>query len=513
MSAIVFSSNIVPLGILDCFSSVIWDDNYWDTGTFEINCSLTEKAINLLKEKEDRIVWIKGKRTAGVIEKVVKKIDTNGESSLNVKGHLLDVLLNRRIVWGTMLWYKPNIPDVIKALLLLNVISPVNLNRQMPYFTTQGMNIRYIRDTLSGNSVNVGNHWVEIMASHNNSNIRQNATASADFIPATGTDRAELSSIFDDVITTTPFIECTNTSGSITIDLGSIKMCDIIQIWHYWGDGRQYNNKTEVSADGTNWVTIFDSSIQGKYTETGEGHKINLNDSGSYASVDLKSYQVTGEEILNEIIRLCQAYDYGFETLFDPKNKHFGFNLYRGVDHTESQNVNKHIIFSVSMDELLDGEYVYDSEAYKNTAWIAGQGEGTERKTTSIDTGLAGLNRREMFIDARDLSQQEDDGTNISNTDYLNMLISRGNNTLGENQAVETYEGKIKTVNSHYVYGKDFYKGDTVTLIDERMNVKVDAKITGVEETWSESEGYTISFIFGFQQPTLYSKLKRRNFL
>ena len=55
----------------------------------------------------------------------------------------------------------------------------------------------------------------------------------------------------------------------VQIDLGATFPVNKVIVWHYNGDGRTYHNtKTQVSADGSNWTTVFDSATQGEYTET-----------------------------------------------------------------------------------------------------------------------------------------------------------------------------------------------------------------------------------------------------
>jgi hypothetical protein len=45
-----------------------------------------------------------------------------------------------------------------------------------------------------------------------------------------------------------------------------------VKVWHYANDGRTYHNtKTQVSADGVTWVTVFDSAVSGEYAETSAG--------------------------------------------------------------------------------------------------------------------------------------------------------------------------------------------------------------------------------------------------
>ncbi|QFG12910.1 minor tail protein [Arthrobacter phage Mimi] len=58
----------------------------------------------------------------------------------------------------------------------------------------------------------------------------------------------------------------------VQVDLGSVVMLDTVKVWHYNFDGRSYNGtKTEVSADGTNWFTLYDSAASGTYVETSAG--------------------------------------------------------------------------------------------------------------------------------------------------------------------------------------------------------------------------------------------------
>jgi YD repeat-containing protein len=58
----------------------------------------------------------------------------------------------------------------------------------------------------------------------------------------------------------------------VQIDLGAVYTVDRVKVWHYAGDGRTYHNtKTQVSSDGTNWTTVFDSAVSGEYAETAAG--------------------------------------------------------------------------------------------------------------------------------------------------------------------------------------------------------------------------------------------------
>ena len=61
-------------------------------------------------------------------------------------------------------------------------------------------------------------------------------------------------------------------TGPAVVDLGAAMDISMVKVWHYYGGSRTYHDsKTEVSEDGTNWETIFDSAVSGEYVETSAG--------------------------------------------------------------------------------------------------------------------------------------------------------------------------------------------------------------------------------------------------
>jgi RHS repeat-associated protein len=58
----------------------------------------------------------------------------------------------------------------------------------------------------------------------------------------------------------------------VQLDLGAAYNVDKVKVFHYAADGRTYHQtKTQVSADGVTWTTIFDSATSGEYAETSAG--------------------------------------------------------------------------------------------------------------------------------------------------------------------------------------------------------------------------------------------------
>ena len=65
----------------------------------------------------------------------------------------------------------------------------------------------------------------------------------------------------------------------------------------------------------------------------------------------------------------------------------------------------------------------------------------------------------------------------------------------------------VEIGNVKYEYGKDYFKGDKVTIIDEELNISVSARITQVEEDFDEE--YVLVLTFGYSYPTTLQKVKR----
>lgn len=121
----------------------------------------------------------------------------------------------------------------------------------------------------------------------------------------------------------------------------------------------------------------------------------------------------------------------------------------------------------------------------------------------------SGLNRREIYIDARDLQSGSDPDNPLTPEQYNAVLTARGKEKLAENQLVQAFSTEVRTYNPTYVYGEDFFLGDTITVIDDRLGVTVDAVVQGVQRA-VDKNGESLTFTLGYGQPTIYDILKRK---
>ena len=195
--------------------------------------------------------------------------------------------------------------------------------------------------------------------------------------------------------------------------------------------------------------------------------------------------QYTGTNLLEAVQEICKANGIGFRAVSDASGVISPrVELIAGADRSEGQTINSPVIFSAEYENLLSSSYVQDTSKYKNVAIVAGEGEGKARKRATYGNA-SGINRRELYVDARDLSTN--DGA-ISADEYTAQLITRGIEKLTEHALSESFDGEIDTANT-FALDVDYTLGDVVTVENEyyiRKNVRVSA----IMETW-DTEGYT----------------------
>lgn len=226
------------------------------------------------------------------------------------------------------------------------------------------------------------------------------------------------------------------------------------------------------------------------------------------------SKQDSYSTITDILTKIADTSKLGYRISLDYLNKKLKFEVLRGTDRTINQNVIAPTIFSTEMENIIDEEYLRDSGDFKNVALIAGAGEGSARKKTTINNNsVSGLSRLELFVDANDIQdteQQEvtDDEGNTTTEDveipwseYEPLLLQRGNEKLAECEKVETFEATINT-NSNNVYKKDFDLGDKVTIYDRDLNIYINTDITEIEETY-EKQKIQIVPTFGNKIPNI----------
>ena len=261
--------------------------------------------------------------------------------------------------------------------------------------TNTRQKIRYIRDYANGNDVNIDSHWVEINAYSNGVNVALNKPVSSPF------SFSHPLSIITDGDTNSA-----NSTGStglvyVDIDLEDLFNVDKIIVWHYYADGRTYNDtRTQVSIDGITWTDIFNSAwLPGTYPEPtdGSGKTTNLYTESHFKTYNNWAVAGNNEEIISNIS-------------VEEAKQHCINNNYTSFDYRFNDN---HANFSYATAYM--GQYYSDHDMYVNTQILP---SSIENDTNYIKPIPFLPNKKPLNYDlySREIQYRNSDTINIPQT-------------------------------------------------------------------------------------------------
>ena len=178
------------------------------------------------------------------------------------------------------------------------------------------------------------------------------------------------------------------------------------------------------------------------------------------------STQYTGTNLMDAVSELCRTYN---------------------------QSVNTFAIFSNKFDNLFSAEYCENHAGIINAVLVAGEGEGTDRKTVWVqpDSTLSGLALREMYLDQRNVQSNEGE---ISPEEYMAQLAGKGAEAITDYTTAFTGSVDFNGVK----YKTDVNLGDICVIENAEWGIRVNARLVEVIESTDETGTYSITPTFGF---------------
>ena len=206
-------------------------------------------------------------------------------------------------------------------------------------------------------------------------------------------------------------------------------------------------------------------------------------------------------EWLHEVLK---TFEMSYRIDIDYYNNDFVFEIYKGLDRTQEQSVNSWAIFSTTYDNLYSVEKETDDSEYKNYFYIRGAADSLgEQITEELDLRLPDEARREMFVTAQHIKRNDDEGDEIPENTYRQMLLQYGRETAGEYRKANPIIASL----------------DPNTLMDYKLGDKCDIEITDIGESLSARlteltyihEGGTIKIepVFGEARLSIKKYIKR----
>lgn len=207
-------------------------------------------------------------------------------------------------------------------------------------------------------------------------------------------------------------------------------------------------------------------------------------------------FQATYKNLLEYETKLAMYANFGFRFIPDFTAKTITFDVYKGVDRSRTQKDRAFVEFSDEFSNINTMMYIENEQMLKNVAYVGGEGEGSARTIVQVgNTASTGLDRRELFVDARDL--QSDD---LTTAQYRAILTQRGNDVMKEYALAETMECSADA-NLNFKYRVDYDLGDIVTVKKKKWQISKDLRITEVMEVY-EHGNMEVAPTFGSPLPT-----------
>lgn len=193
--------------------------------------------------------------------------------------------------------------------------------------------------------------------------------------------------------------------------------------------------------------------------------------------------QTSGGSVLNYLTTIGAACDLGFRIVLSGKNadKKLRFEVYRPTADPNNR-------FSTKWGSLTGASWAFGDNDYCNVAVVQGAGESTSRATVTVGlTDTTGADRRELYVDARDVQPDEEKGETNTSPDYLQRLMDRGTNKLLE---------QLRTGSIEVSLDADLVPGDVAFCTLPELGYKATVRVADVI-TQSQSDGTTRTLRLG----------------
>lgn len=264
----------------------------------------------------------------------------------------------------------------------------------------------------------------------------------------------------------------------------------------------------------TEHATNVEAAMYAIYSKNRRALPIEVGSAEGFA--EQTDMEITWGSVLDAEIKLAEVSGLGFTVLFDPETGTETFKVYKGVDRSDETNPGYVGYFGTDVGNIQDVSVTSGTTDYKNVAVVAGAGEGVEREVRIVSLGnVSGENRRELYVDARDLQRKyqvatptgelDEKGNPLytyetrlyTDTEYNAMLDARGLEKLAE--CLRTFSITCTIVQNNIQYGVDYFLGDRMPVKLPEYGIYASARISSVTMVYERDGNKIIALLSEFE--------------
>lgn len=461
---IIMNTDFIKIGLIEN-GDIIWNEKFYDMGEFEIYAPASDRNLSLLQKKY--YVVREDSDYVGIIEKIEVTASVEEGDYITATGYFAENVLNRRVV-NKQTQLNSTLEKACRSLIDTHFINPTESKRKIDIIGYTNLNKELtdikIEKQITGTAVGTA---IANMCE----------TKAVGFKMPLQTGKITYFRnirVGDNLSGKTIYFDCPD--NLVTNVVNGAKPIVV--------NNNNYLIETKKSLAWNNQQAELFLSENGVQSRVYNYIRIPK----TVTKVD----QITLPNnfgVVTAINTNSASYQYIKIVEKEVEGTAFTFQLYKGIDRSHNQKEIPWVVFSEKFDNLSKSEYIWDSKDTGNYAYIAGEGEGTERVVVELDLekGASGLDRYEKWVDARDLQRNE---KSTSLDKYKKQLQQRGREKVKITS--ESFNGDI--ILNNYEYKRDFFLGDVVTVVT-RFGKELNLRIIETIESQDEN-GYEIKPVF-----------------
>ena len=217
--------------------------------------------------------------------------------------------------------------------------------------------------------------------------------------------------------------------------------------------------------------SLIDSSVKSAYNVSSKLHNLEFADTNLGVKYD---NQISHKSFLELCKIMCQDKDVGLKVIRQSGGLIAEF--YKPTSDSKAK-------LSQSFGNVKIDNIILSTENYRNYAIVLGEGEGETRTRVNVDL-TNGEKRREIIVDARDISQEDGE----TSAQYKKRLYARGVERLLEQR--KTWECAILPLAKEFGFKYDL--GDMVDIVLNEYNIKMQARISRFTQKQQRNQLETI---------------------
>lgn len=261
-------------------------------------------------------------------------------------------------------------------------------------------------------------------------------------------------------------------------------------------------------------ATVVETAMYAVYSGNRRGLPLAVGSAEGYT--ERTDTEITWGDVLSAEKKLAEVSGLGFKVLFDPQTGAETFKVFKGIDRSDDRSSNYVGYFGADVGNLQNVSVTSGTTDYKNVAVVAGAGEGNAREVRIVSLGtVSGENRRELYVDARDLQREYQVATptgeydsqgnpvysyetrTYTDAEYYALLDARGREKLAEH--LRTFSITCDIVQNNIKYGKDYNLGDRMPIKLPEYGIYASARISSVTMVYEREGNKTVAILSDFE--------------